>query len=469
MTREVIQMSDTTMAAPAQEIAFSKRALKALGEGPEIRCGALSLLARIEQPDAPSDPDGLVESLNALTGQWTWAAPALLDPHLTVALLFGDGDTSLIGQYVWPDAESRGPGYKATVGKDDVRLAGPVTNSDVLLNCLDLVSISGVAESGPLKMSFSLDEFWATLALLDAYRMALQRRRLARQGGLPVGVSAAAFAEAWKAGVTVADPGWSVSLFALLRPDLVPQGFETRVSAVIDKMDGAGVLAKLAGDPGDPLGDVYIFGQGLEMLCNAVLEGIVQFGLSVERLRPRNAVEMMTVGGWRTSSGFWVADLGSVPPGGTGSVVVTLLGPTAFTDLVELALGGNAPAGDAPFEMKTPYSRDAVLAAVRKAKPVATHPAAVAVPAPVAPTAPAWAPAPAPVAPAPVAPMAPAWAPTHTVPPEGMTAWPTPDPQTSGVQLGGGLPVAVAERTGDWAHVVTSNGWSGWVDGRRLV
>jgi hypothetical protein len=248
-----------------------------------------------------------------------------------------------------------------------------------------------------------------------------------------------------------------VSLFALLRPDLVPQGFETRVAAVIDKMDGAGVLAKLAGDPGDTLGDVYIFGRGLEMLCNAVLEGIVQFGLSVQRLRPKNAVEMIAVGGWRTSGGFWLADLGSVPPGGTGKVVVTLLGPTAFTDLVEFALGGNTQATDAPFAMKTPYSRDAVLAAVRKAKPAATQPAAPVAPAPVASVAPA------------AAPVAPAWAPTHTVPPEGMTAWPTPNPQTPGAQLGGGLPVAVAERTGDWAHVVTSNGWSGWVDGRRLV
>jgi len=28
--------------------------------------------------------------------------------------------------------------------------------------------------------------------------------------------------------------------------------------------------------------------------------------------------------------------------------------------------------------------------------------------------------------------------------------------------------VAVVERKGDWARVTASNGWSGWVDGRRL-
>jgi hypothetical protein len=344
-----------------------------------------------------------------------------------------------------------------------VRLAGPVTNSDVLLNCLDLVSVGGVAESEPLKMSFSLDEFWATLALLDAYRMALQRRRLARMGGLPVGVSAAAFAEAWKAGVTVADPGWSVSLFALLRPDLVPQGFETRVAGVIDKMDGAGLLAKLAGDPGDPLGDVYILGQGLEMLCNAVLEGIVQFGLSVQRLRPKNAVEMMAVGGWRTSGGFWMADLGSVPPGGTGTVVVTLLGPSSFTDLIEYALGGNTQATGAPFEMATTYSRDAVLAAVQTAKPATS----TEIPAGKPPATNEASPSAPPTGDAASTP-APAWAPTHTVPAEGLTAWVEPDLKAESVAVAGGLPVAVAERKGDWARIVASNGWTGWVDGRRL-
>ncbi len=64
---------------------------------------------------------------------------------------------------------------------------------------------------------------------------------------------------------------------------------------------------------------------------------------------------------------------------------------------------------------------------------------------------------------------APAWAPTHRVPPEGMQAWTAPDPAGPPIDLGGGLPVAVAERLGDWARVVASNGWTGWVDARRLV
>jgi hypothetical protein len=464
-------MSDMTPAAAgAQEIAFSKQALKALGEVPGLRCGALSPLVRIAPPDAPSDRVGLIGALSALTGQWTWAAPALLDPRLTVAMLFGDGDTSAIGQYLWPDADALGPGFRATVAADAVRLAGPLSGDEVLLSCLDLAALDGVAEAEPLRMSFSLEQFWATLALLDAYRILLLRRRLSRQGGYPAGVSAAGLAESWKAGLALPDPGWSVSLFALLRPDLVPAGFEARVAGVVDAMDGAGLLTKLAGEPGDPLGDVYILSEGLDQLCKAVLTGIVHVGLAVERLRAENEIELTTIGGWRTSGGFWLADLSAIPLGGSGEVVVSLLGPSYFTRLIEGALRGATRATAAsvtpgvPFEMATPYSRDELVAALHLNAPAADT-AAPAEPA----SAPSDAPVPTqtaePVAPAPPAPM---WTPSHAVPSGGLTAWASPDPESKSVQLAAGLPLALVERLGDWAHVSASNGWSGWVDGRRL-
>lgn len=62
------------------------------------------------------------------------------------------------------------------------------------------------------------------------------------------------------------------------------------------------------------------------------------------------------------------------------------------------------------------------------------------------------------------------FAPTHTVPAGGIPAWETPDPGAAAVaNLDAGLPVQVLERRADWARVEASNGWSGWVDGRRLV
>jgi RsiW-degrading membrane proteinase PrsW (M82 family) len=62
-----------------------------------------------------------------------------------------------------------------------------------------------------------------------------------------------------------------------------------------------------------------------------------------------------------------------------------------------------------------------------------------------------------------------AFAPTHHAPAEGLAAWASPDPAGPSTPLAGGLPLEIAEAVGDWAQVRASNGWTGWVDGRRLV
>jgi Bacterial SH3 domain len=62
------------------------------------------------------------------------------------------------------------------------------------------------------------------------------------------------------------------------------------------------------------------------------------------------------------------------------------------------------------------------------------------------------------------------FAPTHKVPDEGLAAWATPDPAAAPVAtLEGQLPVEIAETAGAWVRIVCSNGWTGWVDGRRLA
>jgi RsiW-degrading membrane proteinase PrsW (M82 family) len=71
--------------------------------------------------------------------------------------------------------------------------------------------------------------------------------------------------------------------------------------------------------------------------------------------------------------------------------------------------------------------------------------------------------------PPPPAASAPAFAPTHRVPVEGLPAWPTPDPAGPATPLAGTLELEVVQRVGDWAQVRASNGWSGWVDARRLL
>ena len=65
----------------------------------------------------------------------------------------------------------------------------------------------------------------------------------------------------------------------------------------------------------------------------------------------------------------------------------------------------------------------------------------------------------------------PAWAPTHTVPATGLPAWAEPDDAADIPvdKLDAGLEVVVFERSGTWAHIRCSNGWSAWVDGPQLV
>lgn len=369
MSSPIDQALNNPAVFEARDIALSRAALKALGEMPGLGCGPLSPLARIAPPDAPADHRALLAGLTALDGPLDALVPALLDPHCTIALLLGDGGTALMGQYLWPEADGRGPGFRVAVEAEALRFSGPLSSEQVWLSALDLLSANALPEAEPLQMTFDLEQFWATLTLLDAYRMALLRRRLARQGGDPAGVSSAGLAEAWNTGLAAVDPGWSVSLFALLRPDLIPERFAERVPGVIDRMDAAGLLAKLPGDPGDPLGDVYIFGQGLERLCQAVISGARQVGLSVERLRAVREVELTTFGGWRTPGGFWLADLSQVQLHGTGTVSVTLLGKTDLSALIEGVLGVRPDLGakentPAPTLTNGPYARQTLIEAL---------------------------------------------------------------------------------------------------------
>ncbi|TVL91433.1 hypothetical protein [Streptomyces sp. SAJ15] len=63
----------------------------------------------------------------------------------------------------------------------------------------------------------------------------------------------------------------------------------------------------------------------------------------------------------------------------------------------------------------------------------------------------------------------PPFEPTHIVPRYGLPTWAAPDGVQALDPLDPLLPVRLAERRGDWAQVVCSNGWAAWVDGRLLL
>lgn len=90
---------------------------------------------------------------------------------------------------------------------------------------------------------------------------------------------------------------------------------------------------------------------------------------------------------------------------------------------------------------------------------------------PAAVPAPAYTPAPAFTAPIPVMAAQPAvFAPSHQVPAGGMQAWATPDPAAApAAELAARVQLRIDETRGAWARVTGSNGWTGWVDARRLL
>jgi hypothetical protein len=62
-----------------------------------------------------------------------------------------------------------------------------------------------------------------------------------------------------------------------------------------------------------------------------------------------------------------------------------------------------------------------------------------------------------------------AWQPTHRVPPEGMKARAIPVDDAGDVaELDPNLAVRLVEHRGDWANVLSADGWSGWVEARQL-
>jgi RsiW-degrading membrane proteinase PrsW (M82 family) len=62
-----------------------------------------------------------------------------------------------------------------------------------------------------------------------------------------------------------------------------------------------------------------------------------------------------------------------------------------------------------------------------------------------------------------------AFTPTCKVPIEGLPSWQVPNGTTAATKLAGGLELAMVQQIGDWAQVRASNGWTGWVDARRLL
>ncbi len=405
---------DTTQLS---EIRLSRTALKALASIPGMGCGSLSPLGRVSTPSGPPERDALVAALGKMAGPWEWAMPALVDPFTTVSLIVGDGETTLLGQYVFPDVSAKGPGFKVYVDGLDIVIQGPVTIQEVEQSALDLMSLAGVGEAPTLRLTMSADQFWALNAVVDAYREAALRRRLSRQGGLPIGVSAASVVAAWEAGLAAPNPGWSVSLYSMMVPGSELAGFGKRLPVLLDQMVKDDLLFRVEGDSGENISDLFFFEESLDSLCQSLYRASTNLGLTVQRKRA-NTIDLSMIGVWRTGVGLALADLGGITK---GQVDLVVAGPSVLVESLDTILGSQGePQPFAQFSTPTPFTKAAILAGLSGAPIVFSG----------APAAPAQTVQPAP-APAPAAPAQPVQAPLTPVqatPAPAAPAQPSPAP-----------------------------------------
>lgn len=357
-------MSDQMMMELEYRI-WSRQALKALGDLNGLHCGPLSPLARVAVPDGRADRVELIESLEKLDERWEPALPALLDPGLSLALIVADRDQQRLAQYLWTDPAGMGPGFKVALASSELQLAGPLTLEEVELSLLDSLALGGVAEVPPERFSLSADQFWALLALADAYGTAAAMRQAARVSGPPAGVTVAEVLASLAAGLARPNPGWALSLVALLSPDTVPTHFASKLGAALAELRDAGLLSLLAGKAADGSDDLVILGDGLNLLCRGLSAGGTGFGFVRSERLAADQIEVCTVTGWRTAGGFVLADLSALV---SNQVQMLVLGPAYLVQLIGDLLGTRtAPETDTPREPEN--STADLLERLRESKP----------------------------------------------------------------------------------------------------
>jgi hypothetical protein len=268
----------------------------------------------------------------------------MMDPGLTAMLVLGDGETTMLGQYLWPDPAARGPGFRLDLGEGALAVQGPLSLDEVRQSLLEALSLDSAAAAAEVRLTLDNDEFFALAALVDAYVSDSARRRLSRLPGPPSGLTAADAVKAWLAGLGGADPSWSVTLFAMLNPDAVPADFDRRLPEVMRRMADEGLLAVLEDEEAEPMGDMYVIGEGLDMLYRSLAAAGTNFGMAVQRRLGPDKVEAAILGGWRTSGGIWLADVSSLPE---GEANLTALSPELARGLLETVLAaGEEAAGE---------------------------------------------------------------------------------------------------------------------------
>lgn len=306
-----------------QEGFLSRSALQALRRIPHLVVSPLSPLAHLEPKAERDDPAALLRTWQQEHEVWTWAMPALMNPHRAITLLMGDTDTAVLGQYLWEDPYGLMPGIRVGIEPEQIAVEGPILPETVLMGLLETLHLSGMRETEPIRIQLSKRAFWTVMTLLDAYRMALLKNRLLRKGGFPKGVSLRLLQEAWVLGCSQKDLGWAVTMYASLLPDDVPPNFEAALPQALVELSEAGLLSVLNPEDGREDEPIYVFDEALEVFFQTLVPSSMLFGLVVQTIQQPEQVAYSVLGGWRSSSGIWLADFAEFA---TGSVELMFVG-----------------------------------------------------------------------------------------------------------------------------------------------
>jgi hypothetical protein len=321
---------------------LSRAALLALRGVHGLKAGPLSPLARIEPAAVLPDPAELIAALEAMGGSWSACPAALIDPGLSLAVIVADRRVQQSGQYVWADAHGLGPGFRVEARADVVELTGPVHLEDLETLLAERLAPQGVATPDPVRLQLDAAAVWTLLALVDAHGTASLIREAARADGPLPALRQADIAESWQLGLSRPNPGWAVSMAALLAPDLLPTSVEAALAG-LPALEAAGVLTRLPAAVGDPLGDLLLPGEVLEPLCEGLGRQSIRCGLLKSVRTGPASIEIVRLLIWRLAAGYVLLDLSALAE---DRAELLLFGPAQMLDLLGVLLGtADPPAG----------------------------------------------------------------------------------------------------------------------------
>jgi hypothetical protein len=426
---------------------------------------ALSPLPALAGPGARGLPRDIAEIVTPLAGladdvaRWAFTPLAIPDRILEARAAVFNGAPTPCRLYATRSQPGVFAGVRPALAYD-YELLAPFSDDD-----LEAWVRLGLQLSGGQQFPLPAEEMSGAqlaflLAVADAHKTAMARAFLVRSSEPPVlRLSVGDVLDAQQAALSVRDRRWAVCAVGEVLSALIHPGGGTGVGLpVLDEAFCRAEVARLATDGFlvDVSGDGFRLGPTLSMFASTLVGWLTIVSLhdvqivGVENGRPQAQEEMVLY--VATDATIWtlVSD-GLARAGADLSGVRFVLRSMDVVSACRVAHEMLQPAGGALPE--SVYVPVAPVAAAVAAAPVVAAARVVAA-----------APPPPPPPPQPAV-----WAPTHIVPATGLDAWKEPDATAAPVaKLDATLPVQVTEQLGAWAHVVCSNGWAAWVDGRLL-